>query len=97
HCSRPLGVWCGELLEVVAASAHRQGVMDGESVWRALCRFESGVIGGFDAMLGVAGGPSVPRFQVTGGTGEIVVDGREVTLYDAYGTGRVVGESGYME
>jgi predicted dehydrogenase len=90
-------MWCGELADVVAVTGRPQAAMEGESLCRALCRFESGVVGSFDAMLAVAAGARVPRFQLTGTAGEIVIDAAEVHLIPAGGgAGTVAGESGYL-
>ena len=98
HFLRPLRMWCGELTEVVAVTARPQTVMQGESLCRALCRFDSGIIASFDALLAVAAGASVPRFQLTGTAGEIVIDATDVRLHDAKGgSGSVVGPSAYLQ
>lgn len=98
HFLRPLRMWCGELVDVVAVTGRPQPDMEGESLCRALCRFDSGVVASFDALLGVAGGATVPRFQVTGTKGEIVVDATEVKLFGPQGgSGSVVGESAYLK
>jgi predicted dehydrogenase len=97
HFLRPLRMWCGELADVVAVTGRPQVAMEGESLCRALCRFESGVVASFDALLAVAAGARVPRFQLTGTAGEIVIDATEVRLVPATGgAGTVVGESGYL-
>jgi predicted dehydrogenase len=71
--------------------------MEVESLCRALCRFRGGVVASFDALLAPVSGARVPRFQVTGTTGEIVIDGVEVRLYDGTpGDGMVVGRSDYL-
>jgi predicted dehydrogenase len=98
HFLRPLRMWCGEIGEVVAVTGRPQAAMEGESLCRALCRFESGVVASFDAMLAVAAGASVPRFQVTGTGGEIVIDATHVRLFPASGgAGTVAGESAYLD
>ena len=98
HFLRPLRMWCGEIHEVVAVTGRPQGAMEGESLCRALCRFESGVVASFDAMLAVAAGATVPRFQLTGTAGEIVIDATHVRLFPASGgAGTVAGESAYLE
>jgi predicted dehydrogenase len=85
-------MWCGELVEVVAVTAKHDPAMEVESLCRALCRFESGLVASFDALLTTIPGTRVPRFQLTGTTGEIVIDGAEVRLYDGTGgDGTVVG------
>jgi predicted dehydrogenase len=97
HFLRPLRMWCGELAEVVAVMGRPQAAMEGESLCRALCRFESGIVASFDAMLAVAAGARVPRFQLTGTAGEIVIDATQVHLVPASGgAGTVVCESGYL-
>jgi predicted dehydrogenase len=97
HFLRPLRMWCGELAEVVAVTAKRDPAMEVESLCRALCRFRNGVVASFDALLAPPSGTRVPRFQVTGTTGEIVIDGAEVRLYDGTGgDGTVVGRSDYL-
>jgi predicted dehydrogenase len=97
HFLRPLRLWCGELVEVVAVTAKRDPAMEVETLCRALCRFESGLVASFDALLATMPGTRVPRFQLTGAAGEIVIDGAEVRLYDAKGgDGTVVGPSDYL-
>ncbi|MDX2169385.1 MAG: Gfo/Idh/MocA family oxidoreductase [Deltaproteobacteria bacterium] len=96
HFLRPLRMWCGELTEVVAATM-RPDHMQVETLCRALCRFESGLVASFDALLAVAAGATVPRFQLTGASGEIVIDAVDVRLYPASGgAGEVVGKSDYL-
>jgi predicted dehydrogenase len=98
HFLRPLRLWCGELTEVVAATARLHPAMQGESLCRALCRFESGLVASFDALMATAAGLPVPRFQLTGTAGEIVIDALHVRRFEASGgEGVVVGPSGYLE
>jgi predicted dehydrogenase len=98
HFLRPLRMWCGEIRDVVAVTGRPQAAMEGESLCRALCRFESGVVASFDAMLAVAAGATVPRFELTGTAGEIVIDATHVRLFPASGgAGTVAGESAYLE
>jgi predicted dehydrogenase len=75
HWLRPLRMWLGEIDEVVAAIDHPLAPMEGESLVRALLRFRSGKVAGFDAMM-VASilGPE-PWWRVTGTLGEIVIEG----------------------
>lgn len=99
HWLRPLRMWLGELVEVVAAIARPYPAMEGESLCRALCRFDSGVVASFDALLSPGAVAPLPLFQVTGSRGEIVVDvlGR-VKLYDGSDPrGTVVGQGGYLQ
>jgi UDP-N-acetyl-2-amino-2-deoxyglucuronate dehydrogenase len=83
HWLRPLRVWLGEVHEVVAALGHPHPEMEGESLCRALLRFETGVVASFDAMLGTGAIAPQPLFTVTGSTGELTVEGSGwVKLYD---------------
>jgi UDP-N-acetyl-2-amino-2-deoxyglucuronate dehydrogenase len=78
HWIRPLRMWLGEIDEVVAVLGHPVAEMEGESLARALFRFESGVVAVFDALR--AGFEVGPRedFRITGTAGEIVIEkGRE--------------------
>ena len=98
HFLRPLRMWCGELREVVAVTSRVPEDLQVETLCRALCRFDGGLVASFDALLAVAAGATVPRFQLTGSTGEIVIDAAHVRLYGATGgAGEVVGESGYLQ
>ena len=57
--------------------------MEGESLCRALIRFESGVVAAFDAMLTTGAIANQPLFTVTGTRGEITVEGSGwVKLWD---------------
>ena len=96
HWLRPLRLWCGELAEVVAVTARPYAAMEGESLCRALCRFDSGVVASFDAILSPGPVAPVPLFQVTGTAGELVVDGTgRVKLYDGTDQrGTVVADGG---
>lgn len=81
HWIRPLRMWLGEIDEVVAALGYPVSEMEGESLARALLRFESGAVAVFNALR--AGFEVRPRegreeFRVTGTKGEIVIEkGRE--------------------
>jgi predicted dehydrogenase len=99
HWLRPLRMWLGELAEVVAVTGRPYAAMEGESLCRALCRFESGVVASFDAVLSPGPVAPLPLFQVTGSRGELVIDvlGR-VKLYDGSDPrGTVVGQGGYLQ
>jgi UDP-N-acetyl-2-amino-2-deoxyglucuronate dehydrogenase len=98
HWLRPLRMWLGELVEVVAVTGRPYAAMEGESMCRALCRFDSGVVGSFDAILSPGHVAPLPLFQVTGSRGEVVIDalGR-VKLYDGSDPrGTVMGQGGYL-
>jgi UDP-N-acetyl-2-amino-2-deoxyglucuronate dehydrogenase len=99
HWLRPLRMWLGELAEVVAVTARPLEVMEGESMCRALCRFDSGVVASFDAVLSPGPVAAVPLFQITGTRGEIVIDGLgRVKLYDGSDVrGTVIGQGGYLQ
>ncbi len=96
HWLRPLRIWLGEVDEVVAALGHPDPRMEGESLCRALLRFDSGTVAAFDAMLMTGGIAPQPLFTVTGTTGELTVEGSGwVKLWD--GTewkGKKMGEQG---
>ena len=96
HWLRPLRVWLGEVTEVVAALGYPHPDMEGESLCRALLRFESGVVASFDAMLSTGAIAPQPLFTVTGSTGELTVEGSGwVKLYDGSDwKGTKVGERG---
>ncbi len=99
HWLRPLRMWLGEVVEVVAVTGHPYAAMEGESMCRALCRFDGGVVASFDAVLSPGPVAAVPLFQITGSTGEIVIDavGR-VKLYDGSDArGTVVGHGSYLQ
>ena len=74
----------GEIDEVVAVTGRPLADMEGESLARALLRFESGTVAVFDALrAGAFMGPG-EEFRVTGTEGELLVEkGREgrVMLY----------------
>jgi predicted dehydrogenase len=100
HWLRPLRVWLGEATETVAALGRPNTDMEGESLCRALIRFESGAVAVFDAMLATGAIANQPLFTVTGTTGECTVEGSGwVKLFD--GTdwkGTKVGEpGGYLQ
>jgi UDP-N-acetyl-2-amino-2-deoxyglucuronate dehydrogenase len=96
HWLRPLRMWLGEPHEVVAALGHPVPEMQGESLCRALIRFQSGVVATFDAMLASGAIANQPLFTVTGTRGELTVEASGwVKLWD--GTdwkGTKVGEQG---
>jgi UDP-N-acetyl-2-amino-2-deoxyglucuronate dehydrogenase len=98
HWLRPLRMWLGELAEVVAVTGRPYNEMEGESLCRALCRFDSGVVASFDVLLSPGPVAPCPLFQVTGSRGEIVIDAlARVKLYDGSDPrGTVVGQGGYL-
>ncbi len=99
HWLRPLRMWCGELVEVVAVTGRPFPGMEGESMCRALCRFDSGVVASFDALLVPGGVSDLPLFQLTGTKGEIVIEGiGRVRHFDgSEWRGTVVGQGNYLQ
>ncbi len=96
HWLRPLRMWLGEADEVVAALGYPYSQMEGESLCRALVRFESGVVATFDAMLATGAVANQPLFTVTGTRGELTVEPSGwVKLWDGTDPkGTRVGEAG---
>jgi UDP-N-acetyl-2-amino-2-deoxyglucuronate dehydrogenase len=96
HWLRPLRIWLGEVDEVVAALGYPHPDMEGESLCRALLRFESGTVATFDAMLTTGAIANQPLFTVTGTKGECTVEGSGwVKLHDGSDwKGTKVGEQG---
>lgn len=96
HWIRPLRMLLGEVVEVTGAVGSPFPGMAGESLVRALLRFESGVVAALDALLTDA--PLAPEvlFRVTGSEGEVTIDMAGVcTLYDRrHRRGEPVGEPG---
>jgi predicted dehydrogenase len=84
HWIRPLRMWLGEMAEVVAITGRPVIAMEGESLCRALCRFDTGVVASFDAVLSPGPVAPVAPFQLTGTRGEIVVEHGRVLLFDAH-------------
>lgn len=96
HWIRPLRMWLGEVAEVVGTVARPYAAMQGESLVRALLRFQSGVPAVLDGLMHDAPFVPEPMFRITGTRGEITVErpGR-VILWDAeHRDGRQVGEVG---
>ena len=94
HTIRPLRMWFGEIDEVVAVTGHPLAEMEGESLARALVRFDSGLVVGFDALrAGSFMGPG-EEFRITGAHGELVVEkgrhGRLVRYTKEHPDGEVI-------
>jgi predicted dehydrogenase len=68
--------------------------MEGETLARALLRFESGVVAGFDALHGGAHMGGGDEFRVTGTLGEVLIErgaGGRVVLFDKeYPAGHII-------
>jgi UDP-N-acetyl-2-amino-2-deoxyglucuronate dehydrogenase len=98
HWLRPLRMWLGELKETIAVTGRPVPEMEGESLCRALCRFESGVVASFDVILTPGVAAPLPMFQLTGTEGEIAVEFGKVTLYDkSHPRGEIVGSGNYFQ
>lgn len=74
HWIRPLRMWFGEVREVVAALGHPYARMEGESLVRALLRFESGLVASLDLVLADTPFASESLFRVTGERGELTIE-----------------------
>lgn len=87
HWIRPLRMWMGELKEVVGVIGHPLAQMEGESLARALFRFQSGKTAIFDAMMIDTVFAPEPWWRITGTKGELTInaglDGAELWLWDA--------------
>jgi cold shock CspA family protein len=89
----------GEIDEVVGVTGRLWQKMEGESLVRSLCRFQSGVVASFDVILATGAVGLQPHFQFTGTKGEIVISALgEVRLFDGKDwQGTVVGNGNYMD
>jgi predicted dehydrogenase len=74
HWLRPLRLWLGEVAEVVAVTARPLAAMEGESLTRALLRFESGIVAGFDALFAGEFIGTGEEFRITGSKGELIIE-----------------------
>ncbi len=74
HWIRPLRMWLGEVDEVVAVTGRPLAEMEGESLTRALLRFQSGVVAIFDALYGGAAMGPGEEFRITGTRGELLIE-----------------------
>jgi len=82
HWIRPLRILMGsEIKEVIGVCQRPFDKMEGESLGRALLRFESGRVAYFEATLGEQVYGPDQSWRVLGTKGEIVVDGDGVRLY----------------
>jgi UDP-N-acetyl-2-amino-2-deoxyglucuronate dehydrogenase len=101
HWFRPLRMWLGEVTEALAVIGHPFAAMEGESLVRSLCRFDSGAVATFDVTLTPGVAALEPFFQVTGTKGELVVEALgDVVLWDGTPgtelTGTAVSRGNYM-
>ena len=94
HWLRPLRMWLGEVDEVVAVTGRPLAAMEGESLTRALLRFQSGVVAGFDTLYAGAVNGTGEEFRVTGTLGEIIIEkglqGRLLLFDKAHPDGQVL-------
>jgi UDP-N-acetyl-2-amino-2-deoxyglucuronate dehydrogenase len=74
HWIRPLRMWLGEIDEVVGTIGHPLKEMEGESLTRALLRFQSGKTAVFDAMMIDTVFAPDPWWRITGTRGELTID-----------------------
>ena len=74
HWIRPLRMWMGEIDEVVGIIGHPLKQMEGESLTRALLRFQSGKTAVFDAMMIDTVFAPDPWWRITGTKGELTID-----------------------
>jgi UDP-N-acetyl-2-amino-2-deoxyglucuronate dehydrogenase len=74
HWIRPLRMWFGDVDEVVGITGRPVTQMEGESLSRALLRFESGVVAALDCMHVGFDRRRREEFRVTGTLGEVVID-----------------------
>jgi predicted dehydrogenase len=87
-------MWLGEIDEVVAVVGHPLAEMEGESLARALLRFQSGAVAVFDALFaGALIGPG-EEFRVTGTQGELIIEkginGRLLLFNQAHPEGQLI-------
>ena len=74
HWIRPLRMWMGEIEEVIGTIGYPLQQMEGESLTRALLRFQSGKTATFDAMMIDTVFAPDPWWRVTGTKGELTID-----------------------
>ncbi len=94
HWIRPMRMMLGEIDEVIASTARFIPEMEGESMAQALLRFESGVIGTFQAIQSTGALAPIEEFRITGTKGELVIergrDGRLMLYNNIFPDGREV-------
>lgn len=103
HWIRPLRMWMGEVKEVVGVLGHPLAQMEGESLARALLRFESGKTAILDAMMIDTAFAPEPWWRITGSKGELTInaslDGAELWLWDRDNPGgkKIFASPGYID
>ena len=81
HWIRPMRMMLGEINEVIAATDRFIPEMEGESIAQAILKFESGVIGTFQAIQSTGRLGPIEDFRIMGTKGEIIIErGREGRL-----------------
>lgn len=97
HWLRPLRVWLGEVDEVIAVTGRPLAEMEGESLTRALLRFQSGVVASFDAFNAGAVLGDGEEFRITGTLGEILSErgypGRVLLFNKEYPDGKLLTDN----
>ena len=74
HWIRPLRMWMGEIEEVVGVLGYPLKQMEGESLMRAIVRFQSGKSAILDAMMIDTVFAPDPWWRITGSKGELTID-----------------------
>jgi predicted dehydrogenase len=94
HWIRPLRMWMGEITELVAVTGRPMAEMEGESLARALLRFESGAVAVLDALYGGAYLGPGEEFRITGTRAEIIIErgpqGRVLLFNEQHPQGHVL-------
>ena len=94
HWIRPMRMMLGEIDEVVASTSRHVDEMEGETLAHAILRFESGVLGTFQAIQSTGRLGPIEDFRITGTKGEIVIErgrrGRLMLYNEAHPGGMVV-------
>jgi len=83
HWIRTLRIWMGEIEEVVAITGNPLSKMEGESLVKAIFKFQSGKFATFEAILADTCFAPDPKFKITGSKGEIVIDDKGIQLFNA--------------
>ena len=83
HWIRPLRMWFGEIISVIATASHPVNHIKGPSSIQGLLQFASGQVAVFESILAPLAISDQPFFVLQGTQGEIVLEGfnGEVNLY----------------
>ena len=82
HWIRPLRMLMGEVEAVTGVTGTPFDKMEGESLGRALLRFENGTVGYLECSFGPQVYGPDQSWRVMGTAGEIIIDGKGVCLYN---------------